>query len=56
MSNVFDNSWEPKVSVSVSVEVLCLCHIHFCFHVYAQKLLFVMLTYVKCLLLILGTC
>ncbi len=37
-SNVFDNNWEPKVSVSVTVSVdPCDMLKNFCFHVYAQK-------------------
>ena len=37
-SNVFDNSWEPKVSVSVTVSVdPCDMLNNFCFNVYAQK-------------------
>ena len=38
ISNVFDNSWEPKVSVSVDP---CDMLKNFCFHVYAQKSLFI---------------
>ena len=41
-SNVFDNNWEPKVSVSVTVSVdPCDMLKNFCFHVYAQKSLFI---------------
>ena len=41
-SNVFDNNWEPKVSVSVTVSVdPCDMLKNFCFHVYAQKSWFI---------------
>ena len=39
---VFDYNWEPKVSVSVTVSVdPCDMLKNFCFHVYAQKSLFI---------------
>ena len=44
ISNVFDNSWEPKVNILYAV-ILCVdpwdMLNKFCFHVYAQKSLFI---------------
>ncbi len=68
MSNVFDKSWEPAVSVTVSLFVFVAVAIpvtvsvdpcdtmnNLCFHVFAQKC---QMSSVKCqmLMLILGTC
>ena len=48
MSNVFDKSWEPAVSVTVSLFVSVSVSVdpcdmlnNFCFHFYAQKSLFI---------------